>query len=108
MVPAPWPRRAPPGLTGEVCATERVYELVKKGVPFGEAYRRACEEQWSALMGAIEWQSFAGGPQSRAALLIHCVPLARHRLLCVAVYIASDRSCTRQAVAALHARIPEA
>jgi argininosuccinate lyase len=28
------------GLTDEVYATERVYELVKKGVPFREAYRR--------------------------------------------------------------------
>ena len=44
MVPAPWPRRAPAGLTDEVYATERVYELVKKGVPFREAYRRVCEE----------------------------------------------------------------
>ena len=32
------------GLTDEVYATERVYELVKKGVPFREAYRRICEE----------------------------------------------------------------
>jgi argininosuccinate lyase len=33
------------GLTEEVHATERVYELVKKGVPFREAYRRVCEER---------------------------------------------------------------
>ena len=29
-------------LTDEVYATERVYELVKQGVPFREAYRRVC------------------------------------------------------------------
>ncbi len=33
------------GLTEEIYATARVYELVKKGVPFREAYRRVCEEQ---------------------------------------------------------------
>jgi hypothetical protein len=108
VVPASWPRRAPAGLTGEVCATERVYEVVKKGVPFREAYGRACEEQHSALMGAIEWQSFAGGPRRRAALLIHSVPLARHRLLCVAACIHSDRSCARQSIAGLRSPIPEA
>ncbi len=32
--------RCKAGLTDEVYATERVYELVKKGVPFREAYRR--------------------------------------------------------------------
>jgi argininosuccinate lyase len=37
--------RCAAGLTAEVYATERVYELVKKGVPFREAYRRVCEEQ---------------------------------------------------------------
>ena len=36
--------RCQAGLTDEVYATERVYELVKKGVPFREAYRRICEE----------------------------------------------------------------
>ncbi len=34
--------RCAAGLTEEVYATERVYELVKKGVPFREAYRRVC------------------------------------------------------------------
>ena len=37
--------RCEAGLTEEVYATERVYELVKKGVPFREAYRRVCEQQ---------------------------------------------------------------
>ena len=32
------------GLTDEVYATERVYELVKQGVPFREAYRRVARE----------------------------------------------------------------
>jgi argininosuccinate lyase len=32
------------GLTDEVYATARVYELVKEGVPFREAYRRICQE----------------------------------------------------------------
>jgi len=32
------------GLTDEVYATERVYELVRKGVPFREAYRRVARE----------------------------------------------------------------
>jgi len=36
--------RCSAGLTDEVYATERVYELVKKGVPFREAYRRICEK----------------------------------------------------------------
>lgn len=31
------------GLTADVYATEKVYELVKKGVSFREAYRRVCE-----------------------------------------------------------------
>jgi argininosuccinate lyase len=33
------------GLTEEIYATARVYELVKKGLPFREAYRRVCEEE---------------------------------------------------------------
>jgi argininosuccinate lyase len=44
VVTSSWPRHAPAGLTDEVHATERVYELVQKGVPFREAYRRICEE----------------------------------------------------------------
>jgi argininosuccinate lyase len=36
--------RCAAGLTDEVYATERVYELVKQGVPFREAYRRVSEE----------------------------------------------------------------
>jgi argininosuccinate lyase len=36
--------RCAAGLTDEVYATARVYELVKQGVPFREAYRRICEE----------------------------------------------------------------
>ncbi|MGB9300515.1 MAG: lyase family protein, partial [Anaerolineae bacterium] len=32
------------GLTDEVYATERVYELVRKGIPFREAYRRISGE----------------------------------------------------------------
>ncbi len=38
------PDRCLAGLTDEVYATERVYELVKKGVPFREAYRRISGE----------------------------------------------------------------
>jgi argininosuccinate lyase len=36
--------RCAAGLTDEVYATERVYELVKQGVPFREAYRRVSGE----------------------------------------------------------------
>jgi argininosuccinate lyase len=36
--------RCSAGLTDEVYATEKVYELVKKGVPFREAYRRIGEK----------------------------------------------------------------
>jgi argininosuccinate lyase len=36
--------RCAAGLTDEVYATERVYELVKQGVPFREAYRRVARE----------------------------------------------------------------
>ena len=36
--------RCQAGLTDEVYATERVYELVKKGIPFREAYRRVARE----------------------------------------------------------------
>jgi len=36
--------RCAAGLTDEVYATERVYELVKQGVPFREAYGRVAEE----------------------------------------------------------------
>ena len=36
--------RCAAGLTDEVYATHRVYELVKRGVPFREAYRRVAEE----------------------------------------------------------------
>lgn len=32
------------GLTEELYATERVYELVRKGVPFRQAYRRVADE----------------------------------------------------------------
>ncbi|MFC1568864.1 argininosuccinate lyase [bacterium] len=38
------PEKCKAGLTPEVYATEKVYELVKQGIPFREAYRRISKE----------------------------------------------------------------
>ncbi len=38
------PERCATGMTKELYATEKVYELVKQGVPFREAYRQVAEE----------------------------------------------------------------
>lgn len=37
-------QRCAAGLTADIYATAKVYELVKNGVPFREAYRRVCED----------------------------------------------------------------